>query len=180
MSLARLRAVVLLGATVSLRSSAAQTQIASWISPRGAIIQDVAIIEGGLLSRGNFANGQWQQDVNTSGPANGLLYNINLCNAFDLSQGASENLLEHQNETLQSEYGIYIGGGMFVTDYEFYTYGYVQSKPMEDMLIFAAGSPLQNKLLTLPVLLMAIYTSRTVRSRPSIPGILWIGTKTLR
>lgn len=109
--------LVLVGAAV------AELQFGSWTNPRGAIIQDVIAIEGGALVEHNFENGQWIGGANPIVPPGGLFYTISLCEPFLTTTTPAKKLLTHQNVTFESLYSIYEGGGMFATDYAFYTYG---------------------------------------------------------
>jgi len=92
----------------------ATSTVASWINPRGAIIQNAIVLEGGFLSNAT-------KTIPTPG---GLLYNISLCKSFDSSTDDIDKMLfaNHMEETLGSPV-IYVGGAMFASDYEFYTYG---------------------------------------------------------
>jgi len=96
--------------------------VAQWINPRAAIIRDVAIVEGGFLTTGDFDGKKWSSGTQTP-PAEGLLYNISLCNSFDIEANDTYKLLNSMEEDGSPTGQIWIGGGLFVNNVEFYAFG---------------------------------------------------------
>lgn len=98
-------------------------QIASWVNPSAAVVQDKIFIAGGKQWRGDYSDGEWLS-TNSYKPPGGMLFEISLCNSFNTSITSDlTKLLTTVNYTSDNEYATYIGGAMFTNDYEFYTYG---------------------------------------------------------
>lgn len=108
--------------------TAASSTFASWLGPRAALIQSRIFIEGGIISRGNyagtFAKSSWS-DVTVYKPGGGSLFNVSLCESFDIQTTNTDNLLNPMTETLDSTAPVWVGGSLFTNNYEFYTFGCV-------------------------------------------------------
>lgn len=100
------------------------TDIASWQGLRGSQIQSKIVLEGGLMTNGTFSNGQWR-DTSIVQHSYGVYYQIDLTNSFDaVNQSTDTYMIPGVQETSNTLAPIYIGGGIFHNDYQFYTFGY--------------------------------------------------------
>lgn len=107
-------------------STSTTSNIAYWSNPRGAVIQQTLVIEGGLLARANYSitsNSFSTTSVTIQPGAYGLLYYLSLCSSFNTSTDDIDALLLPQNETGNPLQNSWIGGALFANDYEWYTYG---------------------------------------------------------
>lgn len=116
------RLVLLVLATSTNAQSANVSNVAYWLNPRGAIIQRTLVVEGGMLARGSYTNGKFS-NINITGNAHGLLYYMDLGTSFNTSTDAIDTLMEPVNESDTLSMKNWIGGGLFATEYEWYTFG---------------------------------------------------------
>lgn len=103
----------------------ADTSIVSWWGHRGAIIQDVVVLEGGTLTEGTWSNSKWNSP-STADVSYGLYKNLSLCNSIDISNQNTYSLLANPGPvppSASSDWPVYSGGGMFYNNHQFYTYG---------------------------------------------------------
>jgi len=120
-----MRMALLYLASVQRVMSTNTSNIAYWTNPRGAIIQQTLVIEGGLLATANYSStsNQFSLPVDIKSGAYGLLYQLSLCSSFNTSTDNIDALLVSHNESGNPSQNSWIGGAMFATDYEWYTFG---------------------------------------------------------
>lgn len=103
----------------------ADTGIASWLGLRGAVIRDVVVLEGGSLTEGTWSDSKWNSPSQADA-SYGLYKNLSLCNSIDISSQNTYNLLADPGPvppSASSDDPVYVGGGMFYNNHQFYTYG---------------------------------------------------------
>lgn len=119
-------ALVLLAATNHAEAQNSSTtntsSIAYWQNPRAAIVQNTLVIEGGLRANATWSNGQWLGLSIQSSPY-GRLYYMSLCTSFNTSSDAIDTLPYAVNESSSPALQSWMGGALFATEYEWYTYG---------------------------------------------------------
>lgn len=85
----------------------------AWLSPRTGIVRDFFYLEGGL---------PYLKNGSVKSYSEGLLYNFSLCDSIS-SQNVKDGLPIYQLQEAASDAPLFVGGTMFTTQYEFYTYG---------------------------------------------------------
>lgn len=124
--MARGTAMHLMVALLLASNVLAITDIAGWDGLRGSQIQSKIVLEGGLMTNGTFSNRKWS-DTSIVQHSYGLYYQIDLTQSFDArNQSTSDYMIAGLPETSNTDAPIYIAGGMFNNDYQFYTFGYVR------------------------------------------------------
>lgn len=110
-------------APLLLAMATATTNLASWQGLRGAQIQSKIVLEGGLLTNGTFQDSQWK-GTSIVQHSYGVFYELDLTKSFDSNaDDTSTYLLPSVQETTNTLAPIYIDGGIFHNDYQFYTWG---------------------------------------------------------
>lgn len=117
----RLAAIFLLEVIAHVDAS---SRIAAWYGLRGGIVADQVVLEGGQLTYGNFSGGRFGEVDGIVNAPYGLYKSLSLCDRIDVDKDDTDELMTVPfNETADTKTPIYIGGGMFVNDHQFYTYG---------------------------------------------------------
>lgn len=106
-------------------SAAADTgDIASWYGQAVTQIQNKIFLTGGLLSWGNWSDGSFASPKLDQDSFTGLIYEINLNQSIDVSQGiASDYVLQQTPESISGGYPGYAWGGLFSNAYTWFTFG---------------------------------------------------------
>lgn len=98
------------------------SQVGTWDRPRAAIIRDHVYLEGGKLQTGtwNETEGTWD-NIQTMTVSNGVLFNLNLHQPFNVSDPKAPALFVSMDETQVNNY--FVDGAMFADYNEFYAWG---------------------------------------------------------
>lgn len=98
------------------------SDIAYWLSPRVALIQNTVVIEGGVRALANYSAGTWSEAVLNTSP-DGRLYYMSMCSSFNTATDNIDALAQHYNESQNPQQNSWSGGALFATEYEWYTFG---------------------------------------------------------
>lgn len=104
---------VLIALTARLVTSQQNVDLTGWYGLRGGTVNHILYLEGGNPTNGG-------QPVNNDG---GFLWKFQYCQPFDMSKDTFSKITTPLRETLDNQAPSYVGGGLFATNNEFYTYG---------------------------------------------------------
>lgn len=102
------------------------SDIAGWYGLRGVRNLHNFTLEGGYLYQGKFNSSTSEfQDAKNVPQTTGMRYVFDLCQSFVANSTDTTNLLSYWQETLDTSYPTWIGGGIVADNFEFYTIGSV-------------------------------------------------------